>query len=104
MDTLTNKQTGLLRDHTDARMVTAEPNEIAADRNQIVQLDPDHPGFRDASYRARRNEIARRADTPWPGARSRCDGRGNLHLESPDGRDRVGRFDFDLPRFRLVLR
>src|SRR6266849_10599073 len=68
MDTLTNKQTGLLRDHTDARMVTAEPNEIAADRNQIVQLDPDHPGFRDASYRARRNEIARLAMVYQPGA------------------------------------
>jgi phenylalanine-4-hydroxylase len=27
----------------------------------LVQLDPDHPGFRDASYRARRNEIARLA-------------------------------------------
>jgi phenylalanine-4-hydroxylase len=27
----------------------------------LVQLDPDHPGFRDASYRARRNEIARMA-------------------------------------------
>src|SRR6266446_10848460 len=61
MDTLTNKQIGLLRDHTDARMVTAEPNELAAERNQIVQLDPDHPGFRDASYRARRNAIARLA-------------------------------------------
>jgi tryptophan synthase alpha subunit len=57
----TNKQNGLLRDHADARMVAAEANEIAADRNQIVQLDPDHPGFRDASYRARRNEIARLA-------------------------------------------
>ena len=68
MDTLTNKQIGLLRDHTDARMVTAEPNEIAADRNQIVQLDPDHPGFRDASYRARRNEIARLAMEYQPGA------------------------------------
>jgi len=27
----------------------------------LVQLDPDHPGFRDASYRARRNAIARLA-------------------------------------------
>ncbi len=25
----------------------------------LVQLDPDHPGFRDAAYRARRNAIAR---------------------------------------------
>jgi phenylalanine-4-hydroxylase len=27
----------------------------------LVQLDPDHPGFRDPAYRARRNEIARLA-------------------------------------------
>jgi phenylalanine-4-hydroxylase len=27
----------------------------------LVQLDPDHPGFRDTGYRARRNEIARLA-------------------------------------------
>ncbi|MEO7969760.1 MAG: tryptophan synthase subunit alpha [bacterium] len=57
----TNKQNDLLRDHADGRMVTAQANEIATDRNQIVQLDPDHPGFRDPSYRARRNEIARLA-------------------------------------------
>ncbi len=67
MDTTTNKQTGLLRDHTDVRMVTAELNEIVAKRNQIVQLDPDHPGFRDESYRARRNEIARLAMEYQPG-------------------------------------
>ncbi|MBA2705291.1 MAG: phenylalanine 4-monooxygenase [Blastocatellia bacterium] len=68
METTTDKQSDLLRDHADARMVTAQPNEIAADRNQIVQLDPDHPGFRDASYRARRNEIARLAMEYQPGA------------------------------------
>ncbi|MHB8416428.1 MAG: hypothetical protein ACYDCL_00020 [Myxococcales bacterium] len=28
---------------------------------ELVQLDRDHPGFRDAAYRARRNEIARLA-------------------------------------------
>src|SRR3954462_12450231 len=27
--------------------------------SDLVQLDPDHPGFRDADYRARRNAIAR---------------------------------------------
>jgi phenylalanine-4-hydroxylase len=68
MDTSTNKQIDLLRDHTDVRLVTAEPIEVAAERNQIVQLDPDHPGFRDASYRARRNEIARLAMEYQPGA------------------------------------
>ncbi|MGI8838382.1 MAG: phenylalanine 4-monooxygenase [Pyrinomonadaceae bacterium] len=68
MDTRTNKQIDLLRDHTDARMVAAETDDIAAQRNQIVQLDPDHPGFRDASYRARRNEIARLAMAYQPGA------------------------------------
>ena len=67
MEPLANKQIDLLRDHTDVRMVAAEPNEIAAERNQIVQLDPDHPGFRDASYRARRNEIARLAMEYQPG-------------------------------------
>ena len=67
MDTLTNKQTDLLRDHADMRMVTVDPNEVATERNQIVQLDPDHPGFRDTSYRARRNEIARLAMEYQPG-------------------------------------
>src|SRR5947209_19761044 len=57
--TAQNDSTGqLLSDHVDARMVTAE---AVADRNAIVQLDPDHPGFRDAEYRARRNRIAQLA-------------------------------------------
>jgi phenylalanine-4-hydroxylase len=30
-------------------------------QDDIVQLDPDHPGFRDSSYRARRNAIAKLA-------------------------------------------
>ena len=67
MNPSTNKPTDLLRDHTDVRMVTAEANEVSTDRNQIVQLDPDHPGFRDASYRARRNEIARLGMQYQPG-------------------------------------
>jgi phenylalanine-4-hydroxylase len=62
------KETGntLLLDHVDARQVTADAE--VADRNTIVQLDPDHPGFRDASYRARRNQIARIALRYEPGA------------------------------------
>ena len=37
-------------------------------RNAIVQLDPDHPGFRDKEYRARRNAIAQIAMTYKPGS------------------------------------
>ena len=35
----------------------------------MVQLDPDHPGFRDPQYRARRNSIARIAMDYRPGTR-----------------------------------
>ncbi len=31
---------------------------VGEDRSVIVELDPDHPGFRDAAYRERRNAIA----------------------------------------------
>ena len=37
-------------------------------RNTLVNLDPDHPGFRDKEYRARRNAIAQIAMTYKPGA------------------------------------
>ncbi|MDQ3816730.1 MAG: phenylalanine 4-monooxygenase [Acidobacteriota bacterium] len=57
----------LLLDHVDARIVAAALNDATADRNTIVQLDPDHPGFRDPEYRARRNRIAQIALEYRPG-------------------------------------
>lgn len=63
----------LLLDHVDARMIAGvEPDAkleegSTAGRNSIVQLDPDHPGFRDADYRARRNRIAQIALRHEPG-------------------------------------
>ncbi|HZE69230.1 MAG TPA: phenylalanine 4-monooxygenase [Pyrinomonadaceae bacterium] len=55
---ITEIKDSLLLDHVDMRLVTAETDEATTDRNTIVQLDPDHPGFRDPNYRARRNRIA----------------------------------------------
>jgi phenylalanine-4-hydroxylase len=66
---MTQQKQKLLADHVDVRILTGEleANEITADRNSLVQLDPDHPGFRDAEYRARRNRIAEIAMTYQPG-------------------------------------
>jgi phenylalanine-4-hydroxylase len=70
---MTETEQPLLLDHVDMRIVTGEMSDSAPDRNTIVQLDPDHPGFRDAEYRARRNRIAQIAleyqpNTPIPDA------------------------------------
>jgi len=61
------KQQQLLLDHVDMRPVTGDLDEAILDRNAIVQLDPDHPGFRDREYRARRNQIAQLAMNYRPG-------------------------------------
>jgi len=50
------------------RMVIANGDQVECDRNALVKLDPDHPGFRDREYRARRNAIAQIAMTYKPGA------------------------------------
>ncbi len=41
---------------------------MSNDRKAIVELDPDHPGFRDPEYRGRRNTIAQIATDYEPGA------------------------------------
>jgi phenylalanine-4-hydroxylase len=66
-DSESGKHTQPLSDHVDMRPVSVDAGEAIADRNAIVQLHPDHPGFRDAEYRARRNEIARLAMNYQPG-------------------------------------
>ena len=58
----------LLADHADMRVVPLDADETPADRNRIVQLSSDHPGFRDLEYRARRNRIAQLAFSYQPGA------------------------------------
>ena len=64
---MTTQTEPLLLDHVDMRVVTIDSSDTAADRNSIVQLDPDHPGFRDSQYRARRNSIAQLAMNYRPG-------------------------------------
>jgi phenylalanine-4-hydroxylase len=48
-------------------MVTANGEGEFDDRKALVKLDPDHPGFRDPEYRARRNHIAQIALSYLPG-------------------------------------
>jgi len=67
MISTTETQTPLL-DHVDVRMVIANGDNPGPDRNSIVRLDPDHPGFRDKEYRARRNAIAQIAHSYKPGS------------------------------------
>src|SRR5438034_10635911 len=57
----------LLSDHVDMRLVAVDADDAISDRNAIVQLDPDHPGFRDQEYRRRRNQIAQIAMKYHPG-------------------------------------
>jgi phenylalanine-4-hydroxylase len=70
---MVEQQQPLLADHADMRVVPLDADETPSDRNRIVQLSPDHPGFRDLDYRARRNRIAQlalnyRAGEPIPEA------------------------------------
>lgn len=59
------EQQALLSDHVNLRLIPVD--EVTSDRNLIVQLDPDHPGFRDREYRERRNQIAQIALSYEPG-------------------------------------
>ena len=63
----TQAQGELLHDHVEAGTVSAGEGREAGGRDATVQLSPDHPGFRDAAYRARRNAIARLAARHRPG-------------------------------------
>src|SRR5258707_12117482 len=66
-DTKTKRDQQLLSDHVDMRLIASDPDESIADRNAIVQLDRDHPGFRNLAYRQRSNQIAQIALKYQPG-------------------------------------
>jgi phenylalanine-4-hydroxylase len=50
-------------------MIATETKPVLQDHVEVrlVELDPDHPGFRDPEYRARRNAIAEIASSYQPG-------------------------------------
>jgi phenylalanine-4-hydroxylase len=55
-------------DILDTQTTTANSAVVLSDdRQAIVELDPDHPGFRDQAYRKRRNTIAQIAVDYVPG-------------------------------------
>jgi len=49
-------------------MITTTETQPLLDHVALMPLDPDHPGFRDKEYRARRNAIAQIAMTYKPGS------------------------------------
>lgn len=55
-------------DDVDVAVAASELGGSIVDRKAVVRLDPDHPGFRDAEYRARRNRIAQLAQDYMHGA------------------------------------
>src|SRR5438445_2776213 len=64
---MAERQSSILIDHGDMRPIAADADESVTDRNDIVQLNPDHPGFRDPEYRRRRNQISQMAMKYQPG-------------------------------------
>jgi phenylalanine-4-hydroxylase len=73
MEALAGKNAALNQIHLTTLPLAAEMDatadvDAAAARRRLVELAPDHPGFNDHAYRARRDEIARLAFAHTPGA------------------------------------